>query len=248
MLEQALRRHGKTVDYGWTLTGLSQTPAGVVARADNAEGQSREIRCRWLVGCDGAHSKVRSELGLEFSGAKYPQTFVLADVEIDWDLARGMAYRFNHSGTMASQSLAAIPIHGSASRYRLSTVMPDSAVANAADDNGAAPDLERVKTIMLPLLPPGTALRSLRWSSVYRVSHRIVPRYGIDRVFVAGDAAHIHPPVGGQGMNTGLQDAHNLAWKLALAARGLAAPTLLDSYSAERRPLVSTWSKRRAGR
>jgi hypothetical protein len=77
----------------------------------------------------------------------------------------------------------------------------------------------------------------MRWSSVYRVSHRIASGYGHGRVFIAGDAAHIHPPVGGQGMNTGLQDAHNLAWKLAYVAKGLAHPKLLDSYSAERHPV-----------
>ena len=83
---------------------------------------------------------------------------------------------------------------------------------------------------------PATA-RNLRWSSVFRISHRIVDRYGAGRVFVAGDAAHIHPPTGAQGMNTGIQDAHNLAWKLALAVSGVAAPGLLDSYDAERRPV-----------
>jgi hypothetical protein len=87
------------------------------------------------------------------------------------------------------------------------------------------------------MLPAGTTLSSLHWSSVYRVSHRIVPAYAAGRVFLAGDAAHVHPPVGGQGMNTGLQDAHNLAWKLALASRNLATPALLDSYSAERHPV-----------
>jgi hypothetical protein len=77
----------------------------------------------------------------------------------------------------------------------------------------------------------------MRWSSVYRVSHRIATAYGRGRAFIAGDAAHIHPPVGGQGMNTGLQDAHNLAWKLAHVVKGLTGPTLLDSYQAERHPV-----------
>jgi hypothetical protein len=90
---------------------------------------------------------------------------------------------------------------------------------------------------MLPALPDGTRLSSMRWSSVYRVSHRIASAYGRGRAFIAGDAAHIHPPVGGQGMNTGLQDAHNLGWKLSLVSRGIADARLLDSYSAERRPV-----------
>jgi len=87
------------------------------------------------------------------------------------------------------------------------------------------------------LSPEPTIARTMRWSSVFRISHRIVDAYGRGRVFVAGDAAHIHPPTGAQGMNTGIQDAHNLAWKLALAVSGHAAPGLLDSYDAERRPV-----------
>jgi hypothetical protein len=94
-----------------------------------------------------------------------------------------------------------------------------------------------MRALLLPALPDGTQLSSMRWSSVYRVSHRIVPAYAKGSVFIAGDAAHIHPPVGGQGMNTGLQDAHNLAWKLSLAAKGLAQPALLESYSEERQPV-----------
>jgi 2-polyprenyl-6-methoxyphenol hydroxylase-like FAD-dependent oxidoreductase len=91
--------------------------------------------------------------------------------------------------------------------------------------------------VATPMLPPGVRLFNRRWSSVYRISHRIVPRYSLGRVFLAGDAAHIHPPVGGQGMNTGLQDAHNLSWKLALAARGIVKEEFLESYSVERHPV-----------
>ena len=153
LLEQALRRHGKTVDYGWTLTGFTVTPDRVVAHAEDTAGNVREFQCRWLVGCDGAHSKIRSELGLSFAGAKYPQTFVLADVEVDWDLSRGRVYRFNHSGAAKAQPLAAVPIHGSLSRYRLSTVMADEADAKTTVDRETSPDLERIKAIMQPLLP-----------------------------------------------------------------------------------------------
>lgn len=233
LLERALARHGKAVDYGWTFTGCQPVPDGIVAHAEDAAGNVREFRCRWLVGCDGAHSKVRGGLGLAFEGGKYPQTFVLADVEVDWDLPRGRAYRFLHSSDATLPSLVVIPIHGSVSRYRLSTIKPEQ----PGNDREASPSLERIEAIMSPSLPPGTRLRNMRWSSVYSVSHRIVPSYASGRVFIAGDAAHIHPPVGGQGMNTGLQDAHNLAWKLTLAARGIAAPGLLDSYSAERHPV-----------
>jgi hypothetical protein len=113
---------------------------------------------------------------------------------------------------------------------------PGSSARDEAEE-AAPPDLGEITERMTPLLPAGTRLASLRWSSRYRVSHRIVPAYGKGRIFLTGDSAHIHPPVGGQGMNTGLQDAHNLAWKLTLAARKMAASGLLESYSAERRPV-----------
>lgn len=99
------------------------------------------------------------------------------------------------------------------------------------------PQLHHIQAVLDRLSPEPTTARNLRWSSVFRISHRIVDAYGKGRVFVAGDAAHIHPPTGAQGMNTGVQDAHNLAWKLALALAGQAAPGLLESYDGERRPV-----------
>jgi 2-polyprenyl-6-methoxyphenol hydroxylase-like FAD-dependent oxidoreductase len=270
LLEACLQRHGGSVSYGWALTGFDSAPpgaraetegppgvgaqtqgapgvrapieglSGVRAQIQGPDGESRTIDCRWLVGCDGAHSTIRSTLGLDFEGGRYPQSFVLADLEVEWELPRGRMYRFNHgrAGEPGSTSLVAVPVHGSPRRYRLSTAVPESGAVPpdvAAAEDPAPPTLERVTALMAPLLPAGTRLSALHWSSVYRVSHRIVADYARGRVLLAGDAAHIHPPVGGQGMNTGLQDAHNLAWKLALASSGRAVPGLLDSYSAERR-------------
>ena len=241
LLETALQRHGGHVDYGWTLEALSEGNDDVEAILRGPGGATHTLRCRWLVGCDGARSTVRAQLNLPYEGARYPQTFALADVDVDWALPRGPMYRFNWSDpTRAVSSLAAVPVCGSAQRYRLSVIVSSEELAAQLAERFAAndaPDLEQIRALMLPALPDGTRLSNQRWSSVYRVSHRIVPSYCNGRVFIAGDAAHIHPPVGGQGMNTGLQDAHNLAWKLSLAARGLARPTLLDSYSAERRPV-----------
>ncbi|AET93159.1 monooxygenase FAD-binding protein [Burkholderia sp. YI23] len=237
ILEAALARNGGHVEYGATLVDFTESADAVDVRIQDACGESRTIRCRWLVGCDGARSTVRRHMNMAYEGDQYPQTFMLADLDVDWNLPRGRMYRFNASGAgdAGSTTLAALPVRGSARRYRLSMVLlPDDAARHTLN---STPDFDEVQRIMLPILPKGTQLSSMRWSSVYRVSHRIAQHYARGRVFLAGDAAHIHPPVGGQGMNTGLQDAHNLAWKLALAARGLAGESLLASYEVERRPV-----------
>jgi 2-polyprenyl-6-methoxyphenol hydroxylase-like FAD-dependent oxidoreductase len=240
LLEEALHRRGGEVVYGWSLTGLVEQTDGVMAQLQSLEGHRQEVRCRWLVGCDGAHSKVRHLLNLNFEGSKFPQTFILADLDVTWDLPRGPMYRFNQSpGKHPATSLVAVPVHGPPRRYRLSMIVPEppGASAQGEAEETPPPDLGEITERMMPLLPAGTGLAALRWSSRYRVSHRIVPAYSKGRIFLAGDSAHIHPPVGGQGMNTGLQDAHNLAWKLTLAAREMAASGLLESYSAERHPV-----------
>jgi 2-polyprenyl-6-methoxyphenol hydroxylase-like FAD-dependent oxidoreductase len=236
LLEAAFSGHGGQVNYGCTLESFIDTGDAVEARLTGPQGEAPGVRCKWLVGCDGAHSKVRTGLGLSFEGEQYPQTFALADVDVDWPQQRGPMYRFEWTDPeRAKASAVAVPVRGSAKRYRLSMIVPEERAC--ALPSAGAPDFDTMSSMLLPFMPEGTQLSSMRWSSVYRVSHRIASAYGRCRVFIAGDAAHIHPPVGGQGMNTGLQDAHNLAWKLAHVAKGLAAPTLLDSYHAERHPV-----------
>jgi 2-polyprenyl-6-methoxyphenol hydroxylase-like FAD-dependent oxidoreductase len=240
LLEEGLHQRGGTVAYGWRLVELVEQIDGVIAQLQSLDGHRQEVRCRWLVGCDGAHSKVRHLLNLDFEGSKFPQTFMLADLDVTWDLPRGLMYRFNQTaGKHPATSLVAVPVHGLPQRYRLSMIVPEppGGSAQGEAEEAAPPDLDEITERMTPLLPAGTGLAALRWSSRYRVSHRIVPAYSKGRIFLAGDSAHIHPPVGGQGMNTGLQDAHNLAWKLTLASREMAASGLLESYSAERRPV-----------
>jgi 2-polyprenyl-6-methoxyphenol hydroxylase-like FAD-dependent oxidoreductase len=190
VLEACLHRHGGAVSYGWTLTGFTEQTDGVRAQVTGPHGETQTIECRWLVGCDGAHSRVRATLGLDFEGGQYPQSFLLADLEVEWDLPRGRMYRFSRGapGQPDSASLVAIPVHGSPRRYRLSSVLPDGASSPGAE---VAPTLEQVTATMASLWPHGTVLSSLRWSSVYRVSHRIVPAYSRGRVLLAGDAAHI---------------------------------------------------------
>ena len=205
----------------------------------------RTITARYLVGCDGAHSLVRTRLGLSFEGGAIADEFMLADVELDWDLPTGYSIRATRrAGDGPDDLLVCIPLPGRG-RYRVSMLAPAELSTGdvPADrvqhglEGGRAPQLRHVQAVLDRLAPQRTTASHLRWSSVFRISHRLVDRYGVGRVFVAGDAAHIHPPTGAQGMNTGIQDAFNLAWKLELAVRDVAAEGLLDSYHAERHPV-----------
>ncbi|MEU1888386.1 FAD-dependent monooxygenase [Micromonospora sp. WMMD987] len=246
LLTERLATLGVRPQRGAELTGFTQGVDGVLATLGCADGSTQTIRAQYLIGADGAHSRVRELLGLTFSGGlgRFPQLFMLADVDVDWDMPDGHLLRFLHEtdGRMDGM-LVCVPLRGQG-RYRIATLAPPRFFAQTGGRDAppgfseelAEPTLDDVQTALDRLAPPGTRAANLRWSSVFRISHGIVDRYGHGRVFVAGDAAHLHPPAGGQGMNTGIQDAWNLAWKVALAVRGLAAPGLLDSYEAERRP------------
>lgn len=231
ILRDELALRGVAVERGLRLAGFTQDDDGVTATVTGDSGE-QTVRAAYLVGADGAHSTVRKTLGLGFDGGAFEEQYMLGDVEVDWSQPRGYAVRAEHrSGGGTDDLLVAIPLPGRG-RYRMVMRVPDELVAAAR-----APELSHIQAALDRLSPEPTTARRLRWSSVFRISHRIVDRYGRGRVFVAGDAAHIHPPTGAQGMNTGIQDAHNLAWKLALAVRGHAAAGLLDTYDTERRPV-----------
>lgn len=231
---------------GAELADLTQDADGVTATVRTADGGTETVRARYVVGADGAHSRVRERLGLTFTGGlgRFPQLFMLVDVDVNWDMPDGHLLRFLHmtDGQMDGM-LVCVPLRGE-HRYRIATLAPPRFFAQTGGRDAPPgfseeldePTIEDVQAALDRLAPPGTRASNLRWSSVFRISHGIVDRYRDGRIFVAGDAAHLHPPAGGQGMNTGIQDAWNLAWKLALAVRGLAAPGLLDSYETERRP------------
>ncbi|MGW4646544.1 FAD-dependent monooxygenase [Kitasatospora sp. NPDC004289] len=241
LLEEYLAGLGAGIERGTELLAFRQDPDGVTAVLRTAGGGEEELRARYLIGCDGAHSTVRKGLGLPFEGGALPAGYMLADVEVDWDLEPGFTLRSTARAVDGSEDLlVAVPLPGHR-RYRLSTVVPPELAGTDGPahgiDGSRGPDLAQVQTVVDRLGPGPATVSRLRWSSLFRISHRIVPRYGEGRVFVAGDAAHIHPPTGAQGMNTGIQDAVNLAWKLALVLRGEAGPALLDSYDAERRPV-----------
>lgn len=257
ILNEHLRSLGGEIERGVELVDLRQTDDAVVATLRAADGATETVECRYLIGCDGGRSAVRHALGLPFEGDHYEQVFMLADVEVDWDLPRGYAYKLaRFENDQVQGAGACIPVPGNPRRYRFSTVAPEPMIpaqvlAAGQPTHGISPlgpTLEQVQEVFEWLFAPGTRLSNMRWSAFYRISHRIVSRYRAGRVFLAGDAAHLHPPLGGQGMNAGLQDAYNLAWKLALVIRSLAGADLLDSYDAERQPIGRQIVERTASR
>ena len=244
ILTDHLASFGVGIERGVTLEALTQGAEDVQATLVNAAGARETARFRHVVGCDGAHSTVRHALGIAFDGSAFPSEFILGDVKIDWSLPRGMTVRALHPVQDGPPDLfVAVPLP-ELGRYRVSMLAPPE-LAPPGDGGGGhgiqserpAPGLDHLQAAADRLLTEKARLSDLRWSSIFRISMRLAASYRQGRGFLAGDAAHIHPPTGGQGMNTGIQDAYNLAWKMALVLRHGAPATLLDSYEAERRPV-----------
>lgn len=224
--ERALLEHAAAVGVsparGQRLVSFTQDEAGVSATLDTPSGP-RTVRARWLVGADGAHSAVRKGLGLRFEGDRYPQDFVVADVQVE-----GVPRDRVVLQVQRDHMLAWFPLPD---RMRLMTIREPSEV------EAPAPTLAELQARVDELSAYKATLQSASWMSAFRLHHRGVDSYRAGRVFVAGDAAHIHSPAGGQGMNTGIQDGLNLGWKLAQVALGEANPAILDSYEEERLPV-----------
>jgi len=223
LLVEELGRRGGAVEYDTTFVSASQDDDGVnVVLAGPHEPLG--LRASFVVGCDGAHSAVRHLLDLTFAGGEYDAAFMLADVDTDESLpADQLQLCPSESGP-----LAIFPM--SASRRRI--------VATVQHPEGDTPSLDLVRRLLDQRGPGGVEARALHWSSYFRIHHRHVRHLRVGRIFIAGDAAHIHSPFGGQGMNTGLHDVWNLAWKLDLCRHGHGNARLLDSYEAERLPVI----------
>ena len=214
---------GGCVERETCLTALTQEVAGVTATLTGADGRTETVRARYVVGADGAHSAVRHALGVPFAGGAYDDTLWLADVHVSGDVRRD-AMLLCFGNTEAFIALIPIDTEG---RFRAIIRPHDHDIADA-------PTLPVIQAILDALAPTKLTLHDPIWLSAFRLHHRKATRFRVGRVFLAGDAAHIHSPAGGQGMNTGIQDAANLAWKLAFALRGVATPALLESYHTER--------------
>ena len=228
LLEDHCGSLGVRVERGVELLEFEALDSGVVATIGHAGGGSEVAEAAWLVGCDGAHSVVRRRLAVAFAGETLASDWVLADLRLSGVATPvGELAMYLH----ADGVLALFPLGDD--RYR---VIAD--VGHAPSSHPAEPTLATVQALLDRRGPRGIVAAEPRWLSGFRINERKVGQYRHGRVFLAGDAAHVHSPAGGQGMNTGMQDAFNLGWKLAMVTSGVARESLLDSYSAERGPVA----------
>ncbi|MEU9111824.1 FAD-dependent monooxygenase [Streptomyces sp. NPDC048483] len=227
LLHERLRELGGSVLFGAELTSFDQDLDAVRAHLTLGDGSTRTIEARYLVAADGGRSTVRKGLGVGMSGPELPEgVMVLADVRVD-GLDRDHWHRWIHpSGGFA----AMLPLPH--------TDLFQCMVAAPAQEPDTAPEAVRALLAAHTHLAP-EQIRKVVWSSLYRPRAGMADRYRIGRIFLAGDAAHVHSPAGGQGLNTSVQDAYNLGWKLGQVLHHGAPDTLLDTYETERRPIAT---------
>lgn len=218
---------GGIVHRNTTLLDLHEQFPGTAASIVDSDGGLRVVDARFVVGADGIHSVVRQRIGVGFPGAERPQTFMLAEVTMDWHGPQDevVTFYFSPEGLGA---VAKIP----GDLYR---------VVALVDDEASTPTLADVQNV-IDTRGPGAAggrVRTVKMASTWRVHERLADTFAKGPIFLVGDAGHVHSPVGGQGLNTGVQDALNLAWKLGAVLDGTASPALLDTYTEERRPVAA---------
>ena len=242
--EPLLIRHltelGVTVERPTELLSFTEsartTDAPITARLRLSDGSEQSCRCAFLAGCDGARSVVRQSLNIGFPGGQYTHLFYVADVTANGSVADGEL----HVALDDNDFLAIFPLDDNG-RIRLVGTIRDEQAEQAATPTE---DLSWNDVSKRVLNWINVDIQSVNWFSTYRVHHRVAEHFRSGRAFLLGDAAHIHSPVGGQGMNTGIGDSVNLAWKLASVLRGRAPASILDTYEPERiafaRRLVAT--------
>ena len=228
ILDRKLEQLGVSIERGAEVTKLGHQADGIEITISRSREQEEAFCADWVVGCDGAHSIVRRHLGVPFDGDDYGQDWLMAEVNIDWPIERRRFHVFSYTAT----PVVAFPLP--ANRWRV--FLPQ--VPNRAGER-QPPDMQEIERLVTQRGPAGMKLANptlLQAFRCYRRSTRIM-RHG--RLLVAGDAAHIRSPAGGQGMNTGLHDACNLGWKLARVAQRQASPELLNTYQDERLPIAA---------
>ncbi|MGF6481709.1 FAD-dependent monooxygenase [Paraburkholderia sp. JPY419] len=232
LLTEHLATLGVKVERGVELMAFMQGSASIQATLRRADGRTEGMRPSYMIAADGAHSSIRHRLGLNFEGKTFEQTFLLADLHAETDWPDDEFHIFASGDGL----VALFPMgHG---RHRLiadHAVEPSGAAAPPATP--AVPSLEQCKALIARRVRERVAVSDLAWSAYFHVNSRMVDRLRVGRIFLAGDAAHVHSPAAAQGMNTGIQEALNLGWKLARVIGGAAPDRLLDTYHAERHPI-----------
>jgi 2-polyprenyl-6-methoxyphenol hydroxylase-like FAD-dependent oxidoreductase len=227
LLGQMLRSAGRSVQWNTELVGISQESDHVVVTLKQADGTRRDFTATWVAGCDGAHSAVRERNGIAFHGAPYEHVFFVADTQ-----ATGPMVPDELNVYLWRQGFHLFfPMRGTDHWRLVGIVPPELRKKDGLTFEDVVPSVRKEAGAAV-------SFRACTWFSIYRIHHRRAERFRDRRCFLLGDAAHIHSPVGAQGMNTGLQDAYNLAWKLALVIAGRSDDALLDSYAAERVPVA----------
>jgi 2-polyprenyl-6-methoxyphenol hydroxylase-like FAD-dependent oxidoreductase len=232
ILRTAVEKQGVRIERGVELVGLAQdvhspepNPVRVVLRHE--DGRLEQAQAPWLISAEGAHSIVRATLDVPFEGKTRDEQYALGDLHIDGELAETDLHIFSSPHGF----LGLFPMGNR--RFRL---MASTPLSRPSKDT--APALAELQAIYDQRSPIPARFRDMSWSSWFRINSRMVARLKVGRLLLGGDAAHIHSPAGAQGMNTGIQDMINLAWKLALVLKGQAPPALLDTYEQERLPVI----------
>ena len=224
LLCQYLQSRRKEVLWKTELESFLQTQVGITAQVKTTEGACQTIKAKYLVGCDGAKSTVRDALGLEFQGSTFERVFYVADAQVDW--------KFSHDALHICLSkdslLVFFPLKGE-QRYRIVGTFPEEFAKEEGDILYEEIEHRIKEEAKLEL-----DIHDVEWFSTYKVHTRHVSKFSEGRCFLAGDAAHIHSPAGAQGMNTGIQDGYNLAWKMVLVLKGKTDEKLLKTYNEER--------------
>jgi 2-polyprenyl-6-methoxyphenol hydroxylase-like FAD-dependent oxidoreductase len=231
VLNEHLAARGVHVERGVELVALAVEEQQVACTLRHQDGTTEQLSVGYMAGCDGARSSVRRLAGIAFEGGSYPQTFALADLEVDGALKRDTAHAF----IAAPGMLFFFPL-GRPASWRMLGMQPSLPGATRREEP-PEPSLAELQAIVGAFAGGTLRLRDPVWRTYFRLHHRQAVHYRAGRVFLAGDAAHVHSPAGAQGMNTGIQDAWNLGWKLALVDGGVGAEALLDSYEPERWPI-----------
>lgn len=227
MLHDHITSAGRNVVWRTELVDFTQNADGVTADVKSGEGTAETVEtveAKYLIGCDGAKSPVRHVLGLEFGGGTFERIFYVADVQIDWEYAHDAL----HLNLSKDNLLGFFPLPGE-KHYRIVGNLPEG----TEKDEGELL-YEEIEQVVKNELRVPLDVYNVNWFSTYKVHTRHVNKFSVGRCFLAGDSAHIHSPAGGQGMNTGIQDGYNLAWKLALVLKGKASSEILNSYNEER--------------